>query len=286
MDNKQQKEITLEDVIKMTLEEFRQLPEEQRAAFTQEQKAEIRAKMERKERIRCLDFINKEKFSEFMTSNGYELVGYDHNRYNFDDRYIHFSDFSGYDKAYRYTNRGLILLGPQSEWDKSMEGFTVKNIVGNPFVKYIEWSLTEFKIYSIVNNPGSEGWGSDEPNYMGKLEKDLSKEWIEFWALEEEDYVKYVLEECEQVQKETPKSIERHKNLLAKRIVELQKETAGYIAGDNEKLEKYNAIEQIVTQAKLEKEVGACVQYGAKQGWKDNDTKDIVGLGSIFGSEK
>lgn len=250
MDNKQQKEITLEDVRKMTLKEFRQLPEEQKAAFTPEQKAEIRAKMERRERIRCLDFINKEKFSEFMTSNGYELVGYDHNRYNFDDRYIHFSDFSGYDKAYRYTNRGLILLGPQSEWDKSMEGFTVKNIVGNPFVKYIEWSLTEFKIYSIENNPGAEGWGSDEPNYMGKLEKDLSKEWIEFWALADEDYVKYVLEECEDVEKQTPEDIEHYNNLLAKRIAELQAENAKRIAETEQKLSKYEEIKKIIKGAK------------------------------------
>ena len=87
-------------------------------------------------------------------------------------------------------------------------------------------------------------------NQKWELDKDLSDEWVEYWALKDEAYRQHILAECKQVQKEIPESIERHKNLLAKRIAELQKETAGYIAEDNKKLEKYSQIEQIVKNAK------------------------------------
>lgn len=257
MENKN--EITLEDVRKMTLEEFRQLPQKQKDAFTPEQRAEIReeikAKMARIERIERAAFINNKSFKEFLNSNGYEIVGYDHNHYDFENRYIHFSSFGGYERAYGSTDRGLILLGPQSEWDKSMEGFTVKNIVNNPYVKYLDWGLTEFKIYTIVNNSDAGGWGSDEPSYAARLEKDLSNEWVKFWALREEDYAKYILNKCAKVRAEAPEDIKRYNNLLAKRIAELQEENTQRIDGVNKKVEKYNQIEQIVKNAKVDLQV-------------------------------
>lgn len=245
MDNKQH-EITLEDVRKMT--------DEQRAKITPEQKAKLMEEKERKEHIRCLDFINNQNFKEFLDSNGYEIVGYDHNHYNFERRHTYFSSFDGYEKAYRCTNRGLILLGPQDKWEEYyVDDFTCPNIVNNPFVKYLDWGLTEFKVYSIVNNSGAEGFGSDEPLYCGKLQKDLSNEWIKFWALKEEDYAKYVLKECEDVQNETPKNIEYYDNLLAKRIAELQAEHTGRIDGINKKLSRYKEIEQTIRQVQQEK---------------------------------
>ncbi|MBO5910149.1 MAG: hypothetical protein J6Q15_01430 [Clostridia bacterium] len=237
MDN-EQKELTLEDVRKMT--------DEQRAKITQEQKAKLLEQKKRRERINSLDFINNQSFKEFLDANGYNIVGYDHNRYNFEDKYIHFGPLEGYERAYRSTDRGLILLGPQSAWDKSMEGFTVKNIVNNPFVKFLDWGLTEFKVYSIQENTNAGGWGSDEPLYCGKLEKDLTNEWIKFWALKDEDYVKYILDECKDVRNKAPEDIERYNNLLAKRIAELQAEHTQRIDGVNKKLDRYNKLEQLV----------------------------------------
>ena len=248
MENKN--EITLEDVRKMTLEEFRQLSSEQKAKFTPEQREEIKYKMAREERIKSVDFINNQSFKEFLDSNGYNIVGYDHNHYNFERRYINFSHFGGYERAYRSTDESLILLGPESEWDKSMEGFTVKNIVNNPYVKYLDWGLTEFKVYSIVNNSDAGGWGCDEPSYAARLEKDLTNEWIKFWALREEDYAKYILSKCAKVRAEAPEDIKNYNNLLAKRIAQLQAENESRIEGVNKKVEKYNQIEQIIKNAK------------------------------------
>lgn len=244
MDDKQQSEITLDDVIKMT--------DEQRAKITPEQKAKLLEEKSRIERIKSGDFINNESFKEFLSSQGYELIGYDHNRYNFEDRYIHFGCFGGYNRDYRNIDRSLILVGPQSKWDKSMDGFTVKNIVENPFVKYLDWGLTVFKVYTIVNNSDADGWGSDEPLYCARLEKDLYEEWIRFWALRDEDYVKYILSECDKVQKETPENIERYNNLLARDIARLKAEYSQRIDGVNKKLNRYNKIEQIVTSVKSE----------------------------------
>ncbi|MFQ6724443.1 MAG: hypothetical protein ACLRFE_03855 [Clostridia bacterium] len=253
--NNEQKKFTLEDVRKMTLDEFRQLPQKQKDAFTEEQRAEIKNKIAREERIKSVDFINNESFKEFLDSNGYNIVGYDHNHYNFEKRYINFSHFGGYERAYRSTDESLILLGPESEWDKSMEDFTVKNIVENHYVKYLRWGLTEFKVYSIVNNSDAGGWGCDEPSYAARLEKDLSNEWIKYWALREEDYAKFILSKCAKVRAEAPEDIERYNNLLAKRIAELQSEHTQRIDGVNKKVEKYNQIEQIIKNVKSDLQV-------------------------------
>ena len=83
----------------------------------------------------------------------------------------------------------------------------------------------------------------------------MSIEWVKFLALKNEEYRQYILSECKRVQRETPESIERHNNMLAKRIAELQKQTAGYIDEDNKKLEKYNRIEQLVKSVKSDLQV-------------------------------
>jgi len=217
--------------------------------ITPEQKAQILAEMERKERIRTLNFIKSQYFIEFLNSNGYLMVGYDYNGYNFDKNWITFSSRIRPDDC-RRTNRKLILLGPQTKWGKYVDEFSCKNIANNPFVKWIKWDLTEFKVYSIVDNPDAGGWGGDEPGYMAKLETDLSNEWIRFWATKEPDYAKFVLDECAQVQKKTPEDIKHYDNLLAKRIAELKAEHAKQIKGVNEKQDKYNQIEQIIKSVK------------------------------------
>ena len=239
--NNEQNKITLEDVRKMT--------DEQRAKITPEQKAMLKEERRRKERIESADFINNQSFKEFLDSNGYDIVGHDYNHYNFEKRYINFSHFDGYERAYRSTDRSLILLGPESEWGKYVDDFTAKNIVENPYVKYLDWGLTEFKVYKIANNSGAEGFGSDEPLYCGILEKDLSNEWIKFWALRDEDYAKFILNRCAKVRAEAPEDIKRYNNLLAQRIAELQAENTQRIDDVNKKVEKYNQIEQIIKNA-------------------------------------
>ena len=249
--NNEQKEFTLEEVKKMTLEEFRQLPPEQKEVFTQEQKDEIKSKMARRRRIESGDFITNQDFSNFLDENGYNIVGYDSNSYDFDNSNVRFSHFNISDNDYRYTSRRLILLGPENKWDGTIKDFRCKNIIKNPFVKYIVWNLTEFKIYTIVRDNSNIGFGGGyDPSFVAKFEKDLSDEWVEYWALKDEKYREFILAECKQVKREVPESIERRKNLLAKRIAELQKETAEYIAEDNKKLERYNKMEQIVKNAK------------------------------------
>jgi hypothetical protein len=181
MNNK--KEFTLEEVKNMTLEEFRELPPEQKEVFTQEQKDEIKAKMARRRRIESGDFITNQDFSNFLDENGYNIVGYDSNSYDFDSSNIRFSRFNISDNDYRYTSRRLILFGPENKWDVSIKDFRCKNIVKNPFVKYIVWGLTEFKIYTIVSDNSNIGFGGGyDPSLAAKLEKDLSDEWIKYWA--------------------------------------------------------------------------------------------------------
>ncbi len=243
-----QKEITLDDVRKMT--------DEQRAKITPEQKARLLEERARNERIESIDFINNQTFKEFLDNEGYEIVGYDHNHYNFERNYIYFSPFDGYERAYRSTDRGLILIGPQDKWEEyHVDDFMCSHTAGNPFVKYIDWGLTEFKVYNIVNNSDAGGWGNDEPSYAARLEKDLSKEWVKFWAMKDQDYAKYILNKCAKVRAEAPKDIENYNNMLAKRIAELEKENTQRIDGVNKKVEKYDQIEQIVKSVKSDLQV-------------------------------
>lgn len=251
MANKQ-KEITLEDVKKMTLEEFRALPPEQKATFTQEQKDEIRAKVERREVVKRGAFIETKDYFEFFAQNGYKLEGYDTSNRNWDRADARFSKFGDYRP---WLDEALVLLGDEEERGDRFEGFYCRNIVNNPFVRYIRLGPTEFNIYTVVLNSDAGGWGNDEPFYAYKLEKNLSKEWVKFLALKNEEYRQYILSECKRVQREIPENIERRNNMLAKHIAELEKQTAEHIAADNKELERYNQIEQVVKSVKSDLQV-------------------------------
>lgn len=252
MANKQQKEITLEDVKKMTLEEFRALPPEQKATFTQEQRDEIRAKVARREGIKRGEFIETKDYFEFFAQNGYKLEGYDTSNRNWDRADATFSKFGDYRP---WLDESLVLLGDEEERGDKFEGFYCRNIVNNPFVKYIRLGLTEFDIYTVVLNPDAGGWGNDEPFYAYKLEKDLSKEWVKFLALKNEEYRQYVLAMCKNVKKETPENIKRYNSLLAQDIAELKAKHARRIDGVNKEFEKYNNIEQIVKSVESDLQV-------------------------------
>ena len=239
--NNEQKEITIKDVREMT--------DKQRAKITPEQKEKLLEELRRIEKIRSAKFINNENFIKFLRNNGINILGYDHKYYSFNDRHTIFTDFDRFCRDYRWTNKSLVLLGNKKE-DNSIIDFSVEDIVENKFVKYFSWGVTEFKIYTIVNNPDADGFGSDEPSYMAKLEKDLSNEWIKFWALKDEDYAKYVLSECASVKNNKSDKIEYQENLLARRIAELQAETKKRIDEINKNADRYNEIEQIIKNVK------------------------------------
>jgi len=220
---------------------------EQRKNITPEEKAKILEERERTRRIASEAFIKNEDYFEFFAQNGYKLAGYNVSSRDWDRKGEFFFKF---DEHKQSLNKALVFLGDEMERGDYRGHFFCYNIVDNPCVKYIVHSLTEFRVYSVVVNENAGGWGSDEPAYRVKFEKDLSYEWIKFLALKDEDYIKYILKECAKVQKEMPERIEYHKNMLAKRIEELQQITSECIEENNNKLNKYNQIEQIVRNVK------------------------------------
>ena len=223
------------------------MTDEQRKNITPEEKAKILEEMERNRRISSESFIKNEDYMEFFAQNGYKLAGYYANSRDWDRKGEFFFKFGEHKQS---LDRALVFLGDEMERGDYRGHFFCYNIVNNPSVKYIVHSLTEFRVFSVVENEKCRGWGSDEPEYCTKFEKDLSDEWVKFLALKDEDYIKYILKECAKVQKEMPERIEYHKNMLAKRIEELKQETAKWIAENNRKLDKYNQIEQIVRNVK------------------------------------
>ncbi len=238
----QQKELTLEDVRRMT--------PEQKARITPEQKARLLEEKEKWLMLERLDFITYQDFRDFLAKSGYNVVGASANG-SIDRAQVRF---------YRCDSSKiptLVLLGPESEWGKYVDNFYCKNIIENPFVKYVSCGLTTFKIYSVVANPDyKSGWGiSDVPPHKTQLEMDLSDEWITMWAEREEYYSKYVLSECARVKREIPKNIEGRKHFLAERIEQLEKETDQAIEQDNKVLDKYNRIERVIKNLKTDLQV-------------------------------
>ncbi len=143
----------------------------------QENLRRILAERKRNEFVTSGDFITNEHYFEFFKKHGYVLDGYSDNHISDYRDDVSFSDF----REYRpWLNRKLVLLGTEQERGEYADGYYCPHAMRNPFVRYIELYLTELKIYTVEYNKGCEGFGSDEPRYCYRLEKDLSKEWVKY----------------------------------------------------------------------------------------------------------
>lgn len=172
--------------------------------------------MENKEQINLINFekcryIKLEDVGKFLQSQGYNWTGYindevqDSYLAEFDpDHEFYFHQPSTEQlKAY---NRFLIWINPLF-YEKAHV-----NCNNNKFVRYIYFEISTFKVYTVVQDK------EYSTSLTKNLEKDLSKEWVQFLAKQKEDYKDSLIALCI---KRTAKAKEELEN--AKKHVEIEK---------------------------------------------------------------
>ena len=217
----------------------------------------IREYQERVKKARYVQdgyFITLDVYKNFLKEHGYILTAYDgggninwdkenHNFFMFDEHYNH------------HLNGNLILLGKPEEWGDYVDRFYCKNIVENPFVKYIKSDFTTFKIYTIIENEKAKGgWFGprEEAYYCAKLEKDLTKEWIKYLVKICPEFATYQIEECEKSKIEAQKNEEHKQSLIRKRYEELRKELEELPIERDKEFKKNDEIIAIIKEAQEE----------------------------------
>lgn len=196
-------------------------------------------------------FITLDVYKNFLKEHGYILTGYDGGRnIDWDSKHHNFFQFyEGYDK---HLNGNMILIGNPEEWGEYMDGSWCNNIVENPFVKYLATDFTKFKIYTIIENERAKGitFGpSDEDLLTIKLEKDLSKEWIQYLVKICPEFAQYLIEVCENNKKEAEEHLQRKKGLIARKYEELKREEAELPKARDQKVKANDAIISVVKEA-------------------------------------
>lgn len=172
--------------------------------------------MENKEQKYLVDFekcrqIKLEDVGNFLQSQGYNWTGFINENidgeYEIDEFNTHTSFYfeKPMGKSFRAYNHFLIWTG------NSFKNSFAAICNNNKYVRYIYFNVTEFKVYTVIAD-------EDSIHLTKKLEKDLSKEWIQFLAKQKEDYSKNLIALCI---KRTAKAKEELEN--AKKHVEIEK---------------------------------------------------------------
>lgn len=200
---------------------------EEQIAKRNEMIKEIEEKRRQLYYVRDGYFITLDVYKNFLKKHGYILTAYDGGgNINWDKKYMNFFEF--YDGFEHHLNGNMILIGNPEEWGEYMDGLYCRNIVNNPYVKYIKTSFTTFKIFTIVENEeikNSQGFGfREEAYYCAKLEKDLSKEWIKYLVKICPEFATYQIEQCEKKKQEALENEQYKQSLIRKRYEELQAE--------------------------------------------------------------
>ena len=148
--------------------------------------------------------------------------------------------FNNYDELdYQTYNHRLVLLASPDTWNNTdlftnvHENYLATKCNNNPFVRYIYFTVSDFKVYEIFKN-------GKHPQYLTtKLENDLSKEWVQFLAKRKENYKpsliqliikqkQATLEKLERCKQETQKEKEKLDEDLKKVVENTETEIASF----------------------------------------------------------
>lgn len=190
---------------------------------------------------RCKD-IKQRDVLEFLKSEGYNISNFKYTKvqnydlYNFEPDYL-FS-FDNYDELdYETYNHRLVLLGSSNDWKNSdlfnrfNEYYLSTTCNNNPFVRYIYFSISCFKIYEVLQD------SEHKYSLTSKLEKDLSKEWVQFLARTKEDYkpslIQLMIKRKKQAEEDLQNSIEHVKNEKTRLDKYLEEKTVSTIENIN-----------------------------------------------------
>lgn len=211
---------------------------------------ELRKKKEEsKDRLQLIKdwkFLTLKHYVDFLGEHGYKLAAWDHGSqiyYRFQDNY-----FYPVESDYATTLlHNFVLIGslPQKEC-------YVVDIAKDNAVRIISSSYTEFKIkrFKIEQN-GSDFCSSfdEEYNYTAELEKDLSKEWIEYLIRICPEFADYLIEESKRSNVTAQHDFELEQGLIARKLAQLKEEKKRLSRSRDEKIRQNDEIIEIVKQA-------------------------------------
>ena len=162
------------------------------------------------------NFIEGEDYLNFLSQNGYNVVGYYCSEGDTNSGGKWFYPFNDWTP---WLDNALILLGNE-ECKAGSKGFYCEKIAGNHYIRRISMSLTQFEIYTVLKY---KHWEKVEKDNVyayvtnGNLEKDLSMEWIKFLAETYVEYKNYILDRYKWVKTNALIRKERIEQAIAKR---------------------------------------------------------------------
>lgn len=211
--------------------------------------------------------LTAKNLKEFLKDNKYEWSGY---IAAYDGRVC--QDYFKADKYLSDLDNRYILLGSQYDWDE--DNGKIK-VVDNEKVKYIRQNGITFKVYIATY----EGF---------KLEKDLSAEWVEYQALNIEEYVDETLFGLRYVLASYPKSIKDRKDALAQEIARITREGNAEIRRMEDDFAKSKMAAETIRRIQQERLIEKQIELGAKDNFKDTSSNDacLKHLTDTFGSGK
>ena len=194
---------------------------------------------------RCKD-IKQRDVLEFLKSEGYNISNFKYTKvqhyglYNFEPDYL-FS-FNNYDELdYETYNHRLVLLGSSNDWKNSdlfnrlNEDYLSTTCNNNPFVRYIYFSISCFKIYEVLQDV------EHKYSLTSKLEKDLSKEWVQFLARQKEEYKPSLIQLMIKRKKQAEEDLESSKQHVQNKKAELDKYLEKRIIETNQEINLANS---------------------------------------------
>ena len=177
--------------------------------------------MENEKQINLINFekcrkIKLEDVQTFLQSQGYDWNGYINDEVQ--DSYL--AEFDPDHEFYFHQ--------PSTEQLKSYNMFLIwidplfyekahVNCNNNKFVRYIYFEISTFKVYTVVQDK------EYSTSLTKNLEKDLSKEWVQFLARTKEDYKPSLIQLMIKRKKQAEESLESSKEQVKKEKAKLDK---------------------------------------------------------------
>ena len=167
--------------------------------------------------VLCKDITLKD-IKDFLAYHGYDWSGFmceimkdDYLEEYLSSNEFYFDDIKTISENFSSYIRRMILLGNIENW-KTDENFQFfgNTCVGtlcnnNPFVRYIYFNVFEFNVHKVLKN-------TDSDLLTTALEKNLSKEWIQFLTKRKINYDKKLVKLCALRRQESLNSLEYQKN--------------------------------------------------------------------------
>jgi len=196
------------------------------------------------------DFIMGKDYVDFLAQHGYNIIGFCRGEIKGDEVDKTFLPLTDREL---WLDHMLILISNQEHPNTQFSGIYCEQIEGNPYVKRISLSLTEFEIRTVEK---FKRWEKVEKDNVyayvtsGKLEKGLSMEWIKFLASRYIEYEEYILDRYKWVKFNAVANKQSVDRLIARRVGEIENELTQASKEQQKIIDKSDYIINMITSGK------------------------------------